>query len=114
MVSAPSVADNPSATTLLSDASAPQVSESPSGSLKYPASSTVSASSLKSIRAGIVSVTTGGRLGTATWKRCVANSPSSSVAVTVTTASPFATPVTVTALSDTDAATTALSDTVAM
>ena len=54
------------ATTPPWEASAPYVSGSPSGSLKYGASSSVSASFLKSIRAGIVSATRGGWFGTVT------------------------------------------------
>ena len=57
----------------------------------------------------MVSATIGGRFGTVTAKRCSADSPSSSVAVTVTSVSPFASPVTTTTLPETVADTTALS-----
>ena len=73
----------------------------------------MSASPRKSVWGGIVSVTIGGRLGTVTWNRCVAKSPSSSVAVMVATASPLASPVTMSALPDTAAPATALSETAA-
>ena len=73
----------------------------------------MSASFLKIVRPGIVSVTTGGWLGTVTRKLCVARSPSSSVAVTVTIASPLASPVIVRVLPDTVAPTTSPSDTAA-
>ena len=109
----PAAADTSSATTPLSDASALQVSASSSGSVKNRVRASVSASSLKSVRAGIVSDTSGGRFGTVTAKRCSAVSPSSSVAVTVTSTSPLASAVTTTALPVTSADTNALSDTAA-
>ena len=61
----------------------------------------------------MVSVAAGGRLGTVTVKLCSAVRPSSSVAVTVTTASPLASPVSVSVLASTVASTTASSDTAA-
>ena len=110
IASVPCAADTSSATTPLPDAWAPQVSSSPSGSVKNRARASVSASFLNSVRAGIVSATSGGRFGTVTAKRCSADSPSSSVAVTVTSASPLASADTTTVLSETDTETNALSD----
>ena len=59
-------------------------------------------SPLNSICAGIVSTAIGARLGTVTVNSWLAASPSVSVAVTVTTASPFASAVTVRVLPDTE------------
>ena len=108
----PSLPERSSATTPPSEASASQVSGSSSGSLKYAASATVSASPLKTVRAGMVSVATGPRLGTVTAKLCSAVRPSGSVTVTMTTASPFDRAVTtsVPSLPERSSATTPASD----
>ena len=64
-------------------------SASPSGSLKWRARSSGAVSRLWSVCAGMGSVATGARLGTVTVKLWEAARPSRSVAVTVTTASPW-------------------------
>ena len=102
-------------TTAGAAVAAPYVSTSPSGSLKYGATSSVSVRPRLKFRAGIEPEGAGARLGvsTATPTRCVALRPPGSVAVTVTVAVPSATPLSVSALPDTLADTTAAFDVVA-
>ena len=84
--------------------SAPKVSVSPSGSLKWADSSIAAVSPLNNSKAGTVSVTTGGRFGTVTRKVCEAVRPAGSRAVTVTVVVPFPTPVNETVSPDEEAA----------
>ena len=90
-------------TTPAFDVAAAYPSASPSGSLKYEATSSVAVRPGLRLWAGIESDGAGARLGvsTVTAMRCVALRPPGSVAVTVTVAVPSATPVSVSVLPDT-------------
>ena len=102
--------DTDAVTTPSSEVSAVKLSESPSGSSKCALRSTAAESPGFSSRGGIESSTIGGWLGTVAPKRCRADRPSGSDAVTVISTSPLATPVTVMTLPDTDAVTTPSSE----
>ena len=100
-------------TTFPSDEVTAWVSASPSGSLKWRASSSVTVRPASIVRSPIASVASGGRLGTVTVNAWVAARPSLSVAVTVTVAVPLAAAVTMSSPRETFATATAASEDVA-
>ena len=94
--------------TSASELAAAKVRSSPSGSLKFSATSTVTESPTLRVWSSIVPVTSGALLVafTVTAIVCVADSPPGSRAVIVTVAEPAATPVVDTTLPDTVAVAT--------
>ena len=82
-------------TLVVLDEVAVYVRPSPSGSLKYGATSNETDRSISTVRFSIVPSPTGAWLGTVTWKLWLATRPAESRAVTVTVALPPATPATV-------------------
>ena len=102
-------------TTAMSELAAVYVSASPSGSLKFSATCTVTSPPWSKVSSPSEPTATGGWLpaSTVTLIDCVAVAPSGSRAVTVTVALPAATPVIVTVLPATEAVATPASEVVA-
>ena len=114
---APTVTSSPAtltAATPTSVVSAPKVSESWSGSVKYPATRIATWSPVSASASGIATTTRGARFGTVTAKPWVAVAPSGSVAVTVTVAEPLTTATSVATAPANSARTTAVFEDIAV
>ena len=106
----PGAATPAMAATPLSEETAPWMSASPSGSMKYPDTSTRAVSATANLRSGIAPEATGARFGTVTSKRSAAARPSGSRAVIATVDVPGATETMRIVLPETPASATSSAD----